>query len=287
MKIDKPIFIVGSGRSGTTILYNLISIHPSVCWFSNYSDKYANVYLVPALHRILDLPWLGNSFKQKILHKKELVVKPREGDNIIHHHCGFKHSTKSTEKDLDLHVEKQFKDYIKRHLFLTGKSRFLHKATANTQRLRLINAMFKDAFFIHLIRDGRAVANSLLKINWWKDTVIWWLGEKVSDLEKNDKEPIELCALHWKKIVEEIRINRNILGNRYIEVRYEDLIKDVKKEITTLLHFCELSQSPSYFKLLPKTLPNMNRKWVNDLNHNQKSAIDSTIKPFLTELGYS
>ena len=39
-KIDRPIFIVGSGRSGTTILYNLLCGHANLAWFSNYSQRW-------------------------------------------------------------------------------------------------------------------------------------------------------------------------------------------------------------------------------------------------------
>jgi len=30
----KPIFLVGLGRSGTTVLYNLIANHQELCWIS-------------------------------------------------------------------------------------------------------------------------------------------------------------------------------------------------------------------------------------------------------------
>jgi hypothetical protein len=284
--IKQPIFIVGSGRSGTTVFYNFLSTHPEVCWFSNYSDRFVNTNLIPLLHRILDLPFVGTIAKTGIISKRKLYIKPTEAERIYHDYCGFKHSIKTTEDDLNVEMEKKFKDVIKRHLLLTGKRRFLNKQTANTQRIRLINKMFSDAFFIHIIRDGRAVANSLLNVKWWNSTYIWWLGEKTSEWEKKGRQPIALCGLHWKRGVEEIIENKSLFEDRYIEIKYEDLIIDVRGTMDKIISFCELSNSEYFLRMLPQTLPNMNYKWEKSLNEAQKTILNNTLKPFLTLLGY-
>ena len=86
MRIKKPIFIIGSGRSGTTILYKLLSIHPEVCWFSNYSDIFPNNPFLPILHRIIDIPLIGKELKKANISFKphSLIPKPSEGNNIYH-----------------------------------------------------------------------------------------------------------------------------------------------------------------------------------------------------------
>ena len=81
--------------------------------------------------------------------------------------------------------------------------------------------MFSDAYYIHIIRDGRAVADSMLNVSWWNDTDIWWLGAKPSEWEKKGKSAIELCGLYWKTDVEEILENKYLFENRYLELRYE------------------------------------------------------------------
>lgn len=286
MVIEKPIFIVGSGRSGTTVFYNFFAIHPEICWFSNYSDRFVNINLMPLLHRILDLPFVGTVAKKAIISRRKLAIKPSEAQIIYHDYCGFKYSVKSTEDDLNPALEKKFKDLIKRHMLLTGKKRFLNKQTANNQRIRLINKMFSDAYYIHIIRDGRAVANSLLNVSWWDHTDIWWLGEKPYEWTKKGKQPIELCGLNWKRNVEEILKNKGLFEDRYIEVKYEDFILDVKGTMEKIINFCELSYSDYFIKMLPQTLPNMNYKWKNNLNEEQKTILDITLKPFLAQLGY-
>jgi len=286
MEIENPIFIVGSGRSGTTVFYNFLSTHPEVCWFSNYSDRFLSVSLMPFLHRIFDLPYVGSMAKKGIISKRKFCIKPTEAGRIYHDYCGFKKTIKTTENDLNVEMDKKFKDVIKRHLSLIGKKRFLNKQTANNQRIRLIAKMFHDAYYIHIIRDGRAVANSLLNVRWLNDTDIWWLGEKVSEWEKKGGQTIELCGLHWKRDVEEILENKSLFEDRYIEIRYDEFISDVGGTMERVTDFCELSKSASFFKMLPQTLPNMNYKWENDLTKVQKDILDKTLKPLLNQLGY-
>ena len=283
--IFKPIFILGSGRSGTTVFYNCLSLHPEVCWFSNFSNRFVSINQLPFMHRMLDLPFVGNMAKQNIISRRNSFIRPAEGANIYNYY-GFKSNIKSTENNLNVETEKRLKNVIKQHLSLTGKKRFLNKRTANIQRIRLINKMFDDAYFIHIIRDGRAVANSLLNVNFWNDMDVWWLGEKTSEWENQGRQPIELCGLHWKRNVEEILENKSIFKDRYMELRYEGFILDVRGTIEKVVDFCELSKSEIFLKLLPQTLPNMNYKWKDNLTKEQMDILEKTLQPYLDQLGY-
>ena len=287
MVIEKPIFIIGSGRSGTSVLYNLLSTHPELGWFSNYSAKFYNLTPLPLLHRILDLPLLGSVAKQGIVSNNRYSIKPSEAGRIYHDYCGFESAIKSTEDDLNPEAEQKLKAAIRRHLRLSGKKRFLNKQTANTQRIRLIDTMFPDAQYIHIIRDGRAVANSMFNVSWWNDTDIWWLdGMKAAEWEKQGKPAIELCGLHWMRDVKEILENKYLFGERYIELKYEDFIQDVHGTMKEITDFCGLGYENGFTKLLPTSLPNMNQKWKENLTDNQKDVLVTAIGPFLKELGY-
>ena len=183
-------------------------------------------------------------------------------------------------------MKKKFKGLIEQHLSLTGKNRFLNKRTANTQRIRLINQIFDDAYYIHVIRDGRAVANSLINVGFWNDMEVWWLGQKTSEWEKQGRPAIELCGLHWKRGVEEILNNKSLFKDRYIEIKYEEFISDVRGTIEMVTDFCELSKSMSFLENLPPTLPNMNYKWKDNLTKEQQDILIKTLSPFLNQLGY-
>jgi hypothetical protein len=288
MEIRKPIFIIGSGRSGTTVLYNFLSAHPQVCWFSNYTDRMPKIRFTGLIHRVLDFPIMGRIIKKNIIGAKgtRFTIRPDEAGIIYHEYCGFEYRIKTTEADWDKEVERKFKQLIVWLLSASGKSRFLSKQTANTQRIRLLHHMFEDALFVHLIRDGRAVANSLLRVPWWQDTDIWWMEKKVKEWEDEGGEPIELCARHWMRDVQEILGNKDLFGERYLEIHYEDLVVDVEKVIGKILDFSQLDRDNKYFDQLPKSLPNMNRKWKERLTVEQKSILNKELNPFLVQLGY-
>ncbi len=293
MDIQKPIFIIGSIRSGTTILYGLLSVHPEVCWFSNHTNRYPDFSGLAAIQRMLDIPFLGARMKRAIISKKPIpprlnvVPWPDEGDHIYHSYCGFGKIKNGIENALSEEMEGRLKEKIREHMRFSGKRRFLSKQTANNRRLELLNRMFPDAFYIHSIRDGRAVASSTLQVPWWKDTHIWWLGYKASEWETTGRDPIELCALYWKRTVLEIMRNRYLFGDRYMEVRYEELTRDVKGMLSKIVHFCELSNPSEFMDLLPEALPNRNYKWKEQLTESQKSTLSESIGEFLKTLGYS
>lgn len=286
MKITKPIFILGSGRSGTTILYHLLAMHPDVYWFSNITNSHPDHSELAIMNRLIDVPIVGKCIKKSMIQTPTTsLLYPSEGEKIYSYY-NFK-DNQQTLSPTDNLSEDAFKKSIALQLFLTGKKRFLSKRTANTQRLAVIQTLFPDAFYIHIIRDGRAVAYSLLQTPWWKHLPIWWLTGKTPHewVQKGD-DPIRLCALHWQHNVEEIRKQNKHIAPRYLELRYEDIVTDVPGLLKRILTFCMLPFSNTYLYDLPKTLPNMNYKWKNKLTDHQKNILLDTIGPFVRHLGY-
>jgi hypothetical protein len=286
MDIDRPIFIVGSGRSGTTILYGLMALHPELCWFSNLTARYPGLPGLAALHRSLDVPLLGDWMKGRLVERKRPSLKPSEAGNIYHAYCGFDSSRRMTSDDLTSQMEGRFKRIVEGHLRATGKPRFMNKQTANAQRISVISRMFPDAYYVHIIRDGRAVAYSLLRVEWWNEDDIWWLGEMPEDWACADKDPLKVCALQWQHDVLEILNHRHLLGDRYLEIRYEDLVRQPREVVSEAFSFCGLSTFTSFADSIPGSLPNMNYKWTQQLDESQKMALERTIGHLLEELGY-
>jgi hypothetical protein len=287
--IDRPVFILGNIRSGTTILYNLLAVHPDLCWFSNFSDRYWRRRSVPLLHRALDLPVIGPRIKRAIVANRRPsypVPWPREGDAIYHTAAGFGRVRDGTETELSDAMATRFRSIIGAHLRWTARPRFLSKQTANNRRVALLERMFPDARYVHVIRDGRAVANSTLGVGWWKTMHLWWLGRSVREWEADGGVPVVLAAMNWEQTVREIRRHAAELGERYLEVRYEDLLADTPAVIRRVAGHCGLEFAAGYARYLPRELPDMNRKWRERLTAGDIAAMEEAIGPYLRELGY-
>jgi hypothetical protein len=214
-----------------------------------------------------------------------LGVEPSEGEGIYEGHCGFRDDARSTEADHMPEAEARLKAVMDLHLEVTRKGRFLSKRTSNTQRIRLVARMFPDAHHVHIIRDGRAVALSYLNVGWWRETRLWWSGGTPGEWEEGGGDPLELAALHWRHNLEEVLGNRGVLG-RYTEVRYEALVADPRTVVGEVLEFCDLPPREDHLALIPKSLPDMNRKWRVALDDEQRRTLDRTIGGTLEDLGY-
>lgn len=283
--IEKPIFIIGAGRSGTTVLYHLLTFHKDLCWFSNVSDRYPEMPVVPLANRVIELPWIGDKVKSRILNRTIPSLRPVEGPVTYHEYAEFDFKRRMTEEDWTPELEEKFKGAIRNHLRWTGKARFLSKQTANNQRIRLIYKMFPDAYYIHIIRDGRGVASSLLHVPWHDRIYFWWLDGNAEKWREMGRDPIELCAVHWEKDERELLENKYLFADQYMEIRYEDLVVDTKSILKKILAFCQLDDYPEFFEDVP-TLKNMNYKWGQGLTEEQKYVMESSIGDFLVELGY-
>lgn len=289
MKIREPIFIVGSGRSGTSLLYRLLAVHPDLCWFSNLTDRYPEVSFLPFVHRFIGVPGIGELLKRRILtahNSDQFPFLPSEGGTIYHELCHFPHTRKTIRLDSSVRSE-LFLRIIKTHLAATGKARFLNKQTANTQRLHLMHALFPDAYWIHIIRDARAVARSLFHVSWWPDVALWWkTGATPRHLASEYSDPILLCAEHWRRNVMEIRAASGIFGSRYREIRYEELVQNPRQEIERLVHWAGLSYTQSFAKNIPRAFPNNNALWQKELTVRQRQLLARHIGPTLRRFGY-
>jgi hypothetical protein len=108
-----------------------------------------------------------------------------------------------------------------------GATVVLEKAPAYTRYASLIHRYFPEARFVHIIRDGRDVAASLLRAAGG-----WGHGWATSSIER--------AAWIWRVQVETGRRVRNLTSN-YLEVRYEDLRSEGGPAILAeVLDYCGL-----------------------------------------------
>ena len=91
-----------------------------------------------------------------------------------------------------------------------------------------LGRLFPRALFVHVVRDGRAVASSLVRQRW---------------VDPASGEPVEWCrdlasaARYWASVVTSVRVQAATVPGRYLEVRYEDLVTEPRRTMEALLAF--------------------------------------------------
>ena len=67
MNVEKPIFVVGAGRSGSTVFHQMFCEHPQVAWLSSRlsSRNPAKADRNGRLMRSIDLPVVGGFLKRR------------------------------------------------------------------------------------------------------------------------------------------------------------------------------------------------------------------------------
>jgi hypothetical protein len=211
----------------------------------------------------------------------------------IYKHCGIHnllHERRSTltEADVTSQAKACLQTVVARTLRYRGKTRFVNKDTDNSMRIRYLKAIFPDARFIHIVRDGRAVAFSLYKVDWWPDLRLWWAGLTPRDWQAAGKPPIELCARHWTREVTEIQAALETLDpSEYTQVRYEDLVREPLTSLQRLVAFCDLPWTAHYESLIRKvSVENLNYKWKQQLSTEEQNLLEDTLARPLATFGY-
>jgi hypothetical protein len=110
-----------------------------------------------------------------------------------------------------------------------GKRRWGDKTPMYMQNLRLLERLFPDALFVHLIRDGRDAALSFLSMPKGLMTETWMQPQSVAEF-----------AAQWRTEIKAARRLGHRVGERYLEVRYEDLVSDVETVLRRIAAFARL-----------------------------------------------
>jgi hypothetical protein len=171
---------------------------------------------------------------------------------------------------------------------LWGRSRFVDKTLLNCFRVRLLNSIFPDVKFIHIIRDGRAVAFSILnKIEIAGDpNPLFHVGFKyiLGDNYQSQRSELYNYGLAWAEFVRKGREASAFAQSRYYEMRYENLITEPYTELRNIVDFCELNWYSEFEEKIPLT-QNMNNKWKQKASTEQHIDLEESTFDLRRTLG--
>ncbi len=273
-----PLFIIGAGRSGTTLLRSMlvaggqISITPETQIIHNLATKY------PILQ---GLGWEDLSC---------FIVSMFEG------HVGYEmwninvypvyqklKNLPEKQRSLAKIIDEVFRFYAEQkfpNAQLWGEQSPIH-----TFYLPYIHAIFPRARYLHLLRDGRDVVSSWVK--------------------KNGDDYLPEAVYRWQISVERFRaFQKKMNPNQVIEIRYEDLVQNpekVLKEICLFVGIDYSSEMLDYWKL-PSTIESKYKehhrnlekpvftssigRWRERLSLSQQKDVEQLLSDTLRDLDY-
>jgi hypothetical protein len=220
VKVDPYVFVVGSPRSGTTLLQRMFDAHPRLA-VANDTHFIPRALIGIADH---DVP---------LTHE---VVERVIGYHRFHRLGIDADLARSLAVGADTYVGFVSALYS---AFATarGKSMGGEKTPDYVRYIPLLSTLFPWARFVHIVRDGRDVTLSALE---WASE-----GKGPGRFALWATEPVAVCALWWRRQVEPGAKAGTALGpDRYAEVRYEALVTDAEPELRILCSFLALEYSP-------------------------------------------
>jgi hypothetical protein len=240
---SQPFFLVGAERSGTTLLRLMLDGHPELAWYSEF--EYA-VDLMPEAEGYPDLRAYHDYLK---------------ADRIFRL-SGFTIAANLSYPALvDSFLEQKRSQHHKR---IVG-------ATVHRHFDRLLR-VWPDARFVHILRDGRDVARSVIDMGWagnlWTGCDGWIEAEQL-----------------WEAVC------RAIPSDRHMTIRFEELIQDPVRQLTRICDFCGVGfhqamlDYPKYTTYRPVD-PKRISSWKDQFSENEIRLVEARIGSMLVERGY-
>jgi LPS sulfotransferase NodH len=275
MTANSPFFLIGVARSGTTLLSLMLDSH------SRIAIPYESHFIVP---------YYRDRQRWSDLHdparRIELVTSILREPAVRH----WDQQLQLDEIDLDRctslagTVEAVFSAYARR----CGKEIWGDKTPSYTAEIHILNKLFPNARFVHIIRDGRDVARSLVE-QWWGPndfmTALRYWSETVS------------CARKMLQMLPE---------DRFVEVKFEDLVADPVREVRKVTDLLGVAFEPDmvnrytakarekvgehanrhHVHLSERPSPKQAFKWREALTPADQAVAHEIAGPVLAELGY-
>ncbi len=269
MQIDRPIFLLGPGRSGSTLLNNLVTHHREVGYFISWSSKY------PRLPFLCLGAWLRSSWLEKKNRRIKYYPAPTE-PFALWSHCFPRFWKICGAPCRDQAGAEKLRRLISTHLKLQRKSRFLGKLTG-APMFEFLQSMFPDARLVWIDRDPRAVSYS------------YFLRRRVDlppEMSDEEKEDEWLChsARRYLRLYDLLQAKER----EYHTLFYEDFIAQPVPQMKRLLSYLDLPEDRRLLDLVAEwpLRKDANRAWQQRLDPGQKELLEGILARPLRERSY-
>lgn len=270
ISIRRPVVLLGPARSGTTMLFNVMSSHPDLWSLYRESDA-----IIEKFFPVEMSPGCSDAVGSKDL-EGPIASAMREQfwqgvGNVGESQVGLSQKTarfmrSSLGRSL-LSVPGLSRLRLSMLSSRRGRRnkpteiRIVEKTPENCLRVGMLEQVFERPLYIHLTRDPRSAIASIY--TGWQDRAEFKRfrlpeGFVIGDYEQdhwcfglmpgwerlNGAELIEICAHQWLAYSKYARIQLEEVGNRSIRVAYEELVSDPHRVLTRIAEWADLDPHP-------------------------------------------
>jgi hypothetical protein len=285
------------------MLAEVLARHPDIGFVSNLDSFLPKFNLKGRLNHLVTAAaghltqrdrWSASS---RHLEKSIFHFGPSEGWNLLSRHVSpiIAHACRDlTADDVTPYIRRRFRTFFEERIRTQQKAVFMHKFT-EWPRARFVHEVFPEAKFLHIIRDGRAVAASLVRQSWWfgyRGPWRWNFGplpdKYQKEWEKYGRSFLVLAALEWKLLMDAFEeAKRELPATQWMDLRYEDFVDQPRHCVAQILHFADLSWSDKFEKAFARHQFRENKEgYLRDLSQAQIEQLDSVLASYLQARGY-
>ncbi|MBU0616156.1 MAG: sulfotransferase [Planctomycetes bacterium] len=289
--MSAPIFICGTGRCGTSWLQQVLSRHSRI-FATRYEGRFAVAPngLFEIRHEMLGLPIIKR-FKSYILgpcyRKLYRQGTPREYYGGLYTDIEFEeleHLVSEYERQLRAGIDRATRTLLdgvySSGMRKQGKSRWLEKTPRNLVYMKELRQLFPKCQFLHIIRDGRDVALSIVE-NFWPIGSNPLANIRFSDLPRTTKN----AAGYWSCLLDTaFALSAELPSDAYMEVRFEDLVCEPEPTLRKICDFLGERFEERLLKVPPKT--DRLHRWREQFTKQDKADFKREAGEMLIKVGY-
>lgn len=298
--VPAPVLaLVGAGRGGTTLLYKLLSLHRDVAYLSNYQQRAPSLTSLARLSALIrdrhDLKlksWFalegGAYFNQDRLLWSALVPTPAECE-AVYTHCGIP-LVPDPGAAPDVAACRRLRDAFEATRGYARARIVVTKRTSNNRRIAWLQQAVGTLRLIHIVRDGRAIARSLLKVKWWPDHVMHWTGKSPSQMVAQGHDELSLAARNWVVAMQDVeRGLQQVDPAQVLQIRYEDLVDEPRVHLRAIFDFIGIDPDadPQFWASVQRVgLRPSPAEWDRGLDATQRERVLAIQDATLRRWGY-
>ncbi len=280
------LFVVGCPRSGTTLLQRMLNSHPIMAVAND-------THFIPRA-----LEKTRPSATDELIQGRRVILDRQLVDGVRDYYRFRRMGLSDDEVNQAAESSESYQEFVSRlyQTFARQQKKEIagEKTPDYVRHLPLLHAAFPGVRSLHIIRDGRDVALSLLE---WANSR---KGPGRFDLWESD--PIAVSALWWRWQVDSGREAGDILGKGcYQEVLYEQLVDDSEQSLRDIAAFLGIpfaQEMLEYHEGRSRPQPGLSAKkawlpptsglrdWRSDMSPQDVAVFEALAGDLLAELGY-